>query len=429
MDADKNITTDTSLAVTYLEFEHYGDSIPNGRVEEYTLDGRLQWEGEMLSVSPFVMNGHCIWYHENRLIKKEGNLVDGNQEGVFSYYQEKGQLLYRELFQEDTLIFRGYNIEYAQKKFSIDTLRLLVEYEKTKHYTKAIQLFDEYVYMREKRGDSLRRRGKPSEARNDYEKCLKLDHPHANNVYQKVARTYQDQGKIKEAQNFHHKAIQHSSETDSIVLAESYFEIGRLYLREKNYSEAISSLSKAIELRPNVPEYFSSRAWSYMNWDRTKYRNQASEDAQTALQLNPKNSDALGFLALIEVEKGNYLKGLEYAQRGRSYDPSNEFVAFICQSLEAKNKIESIPYSTSFGSQIQGLNWINTFLLVWEFWDYFQIAKQLFSGSFLKAAMAAKELAVDAIIWQLIEKYVLYFGSTIDHNSRWLSQYSTSTIS
>lgn len=350
IDADHKLLKDSIGAIHYLEFYHQGDSIPNGEVIMYSL------EGEIVS---------------------KGKYNNGKRNGVFDYY-ERSTISHQEYFLQDTIILRGYKLKNTINKFPIDTLKILGEYIRKNKFSAAIKVYSEYTYAYEKRGDFLKRKGKTTKARRDYQKCLELESFNTGDLHRKIGETQQLEGKIEAAIASHEEAVQDYTDADKINSAKSHFELGRLYFTEGKYEKSIQEYSKAIQLNPNVSKYYSNRAWTYMSWNKGKYFQEASNDCEKAIQLDGRNANAYGFLAFIEVKKGNYSKALSHAQKGYKYDPSNQFVELIYQSLTVKEKAESIPYIGGRVSNLtNSLNWVSVILTLWEYWDYYSIAKMV----------------------------------------------------
>lgn len=380
LDANGNITQDTSKAKAYIEFPFNKDSIPHEIVNQYSLDG---------------------------ILESKGKYDNGKRDGVFSFY-DQGIFLHKQYFIQDTFILTGYNLDDLVPKYSVDTLKLLGSYVRERQFSKAIRIHDSYLYAYEKRGDFLLRKHSTVKARRDYEKCLELDHQNPNLIHQNIGKTWQLEGKMNEAIVAHEQVINNSGASNNIIEAESYFDLGRLYLNQKDYKKSIDYYSKAIELNPNVSEYYSNRAWTYMKWNEGKYFEQAKEDCRRALDLDSRNANAYGFLAFIEVKQGNFAKALEYANKGYKYDRNNQFVESLVMTLSAKEKMENSYFGGVISDQTNKLDWINVILTLWEVYDYYSIARALWRGSFLDALREIGDLVIDTIFWKLIEGYQYY---------------------
>lgn len=80
----------TSANATYYRVIEYQQGKPTGTTRDYFADGRLQWEGQLLSENPDVNTGICTWYNDDGTKQRESNYVNGKREGKeVLYYQGK----------------------------------------------------------------------------------------------------------------------------------------------------------------------------------------------------------------------------------------------------------------------------------------------------------------------------------------------------
>ncbi|MEQ8361602.1 MAG: CHAT domain-containing protein [Cyclobacteriaceae bacterium] len=80
----------TAGQATYYRIIEYQQGKPKGTVRDYFADGRLQWQGQLLSENPDVNDGPCIWYNTDGSKKEEFTYKNGIKEGPAVYYwQEK----------------------------------------------------------------------------------------------------------------------------------------------------------------------------------------------------------------------------------------------------------------------------------------------------------------------------------------------------
>ena len=69
---------------------------PIGKVKDYYISGKLQWEGYFSYVDKYdnskdINEGLCIWYYENGRKSRESNMVKNLEEGLTTYWYENGK--------------------------------------------------------------------------------------------------------------------------------------------------------------------------------------------------------------------------------------------------------------------------------------------------------------------------------------------------
>ena len=71
---------------------------------------------------------------------------------------------------------------------------------------------------------------------------------------------------------------------------EAWYELGRAHMRAKEWKSALSALERARQVNSNSPEIYSAMATSYL---KTNKKVEARQMVNEALQLDPKNAEAL----------------------------------------------------------------------------------------------------------------------------------------
>jgi len=71
---------------------------------------------------------------------------------------------------------------------------------------------------------------------------------------------------------------------------EAWYELGRAHMRAKEWKSALSALERARQINSNSPEIYSAMATSYL---KTNKKVEARQMVNEALQLDPKNAEAL----------------------------------------------------------------------------------------------------------------------------------------
>ncbi len=153
-----------------------------------------------------------------------------------------------------------------------------------------------------------------------FQRVLQLD-PENADAYKNLGIAYSREGKWNECIQAFQKSLQ-SKPSPGI-----YHNLGVVYLYQGNYVEAIKVLQKAVELSPNDPLFVGTLANGY------RYSGQPEKAAPLydraialcfkALQVNPRNTDNLGYLALYHAKKGDNNRAIEYIRRARSINSSD----------------------------------------------------------------------------------------------------------
>lgn len=87
VDKDWNEVSSKDKAAYYRVIE-YKDGKPSGTARDYFIDGRLQWQGQLITENPDVNDGLCIWYDDKGNKTQEITFKNGLKEGKAIYYSE-----------------------------------------------------------------------------------------------------------------------------------------------------------------------------------------------------------------------------------------------------------------------------------------------------------------------------------------------------
>jgi tetratricopeptide (TPR) repeat protein len=109
-------------------------------------------------------------------------------------------------------------------------------------------------------------------------------------------------------------------------------DIGSAYFYLKRYTDSVKENEKAVKISPNDYTIVGNLADAY-RW--SKRRKKAAETYTTAidlatrqLELNSRNTDALGGLALFYAKNGDLPRATDCIRRARLIDPSNSELIF-----------------------------------------------------------------------------------------------------
>ena len=102
--------------------------------------------------------------------------------------------------------------------------------------------------------------------------------------------------------------------------AREHLEIGREYLIEGRYSEAVSELSTAVSLDPKLTEAHNLLGVAY---DKKGFGDRAKESFERAVKLED-NADTLNNLGFSFYQNGNYRAAVDRLKRAAKLAPSDE---------------------------------------------------------------------------------------------------------
>ena len=103
-------------------------------------------------------------------------------------------------------------------------------------------------------------------------------------------------------------------ELSESLRAEKFLQEGIKYVRQRDWSNAQKMFEKAVELKPEEPEYYGYLGWTiYCNpeLELEKRRERAKEKIQKAIQMNPKIDSPHVFLGKILKEEGKLEQAIE----------------------------------------------------------------------------------------------------------------------
>jgi tetratricopeptide (TPR) repeat protein len=128
-----------------------------------------------------------------------------------------------------------------------------------------------------------------------------------------VGVVYFGQGKFKESIPFWQKAIAIAPSPGLFTdLGTAYFYLGR-------YGESVTMFEKAVAMSPNEELLTGNLADGY-RWNGQKQKSLATYDKAIALaykelQVNPRNTSAMGSLAGYYAKKGDGAQAIEWVSR------------------------------------------------------------------------------------------------------------------
>jgi len=144
--------------------------------------------------------------------------------------------------------------------------------------------------------------------------------------FYKRANEFLNNGDLNQAEKYYIKAI-----TQNPKDCRSYNELGVVYLKEKNFPDAINCFKQAIEIDKGNAVFYNNLGLAYHR--QGKYKKAISE-FKKSIALDPKPSRRYINLGLAYMKLGNFQKAKENFDRALKIDPDNiEYLTLFAQTL------------------------------------------------------------------------------------------------
>jgi len=171
-----------------------------------------------------------------------------------------------------------------------------------------------------KLGGGYLRTGDSEKALREYQRVTEIasDNPVG---YENIAAVYLRQGSYLQAIPSLEKAAEHRPDGGN------YSNLGFAYFFVKRYPDAVKMFEKAVQLSPKDEQLMGNLAdayrWAGRPQDASMAYDAAIKLAYQALQVNPKSASTTGFLALYYAKKGEAEQAMQYIRQARSIDSSD----------------------------------------------------------------------------------------------------------
>lgn len=161
---------------------------------------------------------------------------------------------------------------------------------------------------------------------------IELD-PENSFGYLNVGAVYFMQGKYEDCIPYFQKALKLQPDY------KTYSNLGTAYFYLKRYNESVPMFEKAVEMDPDDARYVGNLADAY-RWSGQRDKANVTYDkaislAYKQLEVNPRNSDTMGSLALYYAKKGDSAQALNFARRARSINKEDVGLVYIQAVVEA----------------------------------------------------------------------------------------------
>ena len=198
-----------------------------------------------------------------------------------------------------------------------------------KHYRQAVRLNPQFLEAHLKIGIILLNQKRYTEAASTYQKAITLN-PENAEAYHNLGVCYAHQEKTEDALSTLQKSVQAAqainTPTQSSFLPETYYLIGELHTKQKNFNKAesaylLSGLPKAYnalaQLNAKIANTYEKQS------KRSEKLKTAASYAQTAIRLNPNVASYHNTLALIAFQKGDYHTAEVAIRKAIALEPNN----------------------------------------------------------------------------------------------------------
>ncbi|KAF5103956.1 hypothetical protein DV451_001063 [Geotrichum candidum] len=128
----------------------------------------------------------------------------------------------------------------------------------------------------------------------------------------------------------HYKAEHKPSDADK-AKAEASKQDGNRFMAARNYTEAVASYSRAIELDPSNPVYYGNRSAAYQSM---RVYDSAISDAENAIKVDSSYAKGYSRLGLALYSDGRYHESVEAYKKGLDLEGENPSAA-MKKGLEA----------------------------------------------------------------------------------------------
>jgi tetratricopeptide (TPR) repeat protein/predicted Ser/Thr protein kinase len=202
-------------------------------------------------------------------------------------------------------------------------------------YQKAVEMNPYYWVNHNTMGNAYYQLANYGKAAQSYRRVIELD-PKNPYAYNNLGVVLVQSGKFQEAVEPLQKSLQFSAD------GQAYSNLGIAYFYLKKYDQAISAYEKAVQLVPTSDTFVGNLAEAYYLVGQ-KDRAQATFEkaislAYKDLQVNPRDANTKGRLALWYGKKGDVRQALKFIAEARAIDPNNvDLIYYQAQAFALAN--------------------------------------------------------------------------------------------
>ncbi|MGH9454393.1 MAG: tetratricopeptide repeat protein, partial [Terriglobia bacterium] len=187
-------------------------------------------------------------------------------------------------------------------------------------YQKAVQINPYYWNNYNELGSAYFQTGEYDKALKSFQQVTRLE-PDNRVGYQNAGAVYLQQGEYKKSISAFQRALQLNPTYDTVT------DLGIAYFFLRRYNDAVTTFDKAVQMNPNqavaVANLADAYRWSGQTDKAKAAYNRAIELGVKDLQVNPRDSDAMGLLAVDYAKTENPSAAIQFVRRARSIDGAN----------------------------------------------------------------------------------------------------------
>ena len=193
-------------------------------------------------------------------------------------------------------------------------------------YQKAVQINPYYWFNSNSLGTAYSRLGEYDKALLEFRHVTELE-PANSFGYLNQGVIYIQLGKNEESIPYLQKALQIQPDY------KTYSDLGTAYYNLKRYADAVPMFEKAAEMSPNDESFVGNLADAY-RWSGQRDKANATYDRAIALafkqlEVNPRDSETMGDLALYYAKKGNSAQGVDFIHRARAVNQADVNLIYV----------------------------------------------------------------------------------------------------
>jgi len=229
--------------VSYYRLIEYKDDKPTGTVTDYYLNGKKQFEGQMIADRPEeVMDGNCIWYQENGNKSQQATFNEGQILGEIKEYNSNGTLNsegWNTLTEQGMQLYRAGKYEEALPLW--ERAKVLVEKEFSKENKTYAMSLNNLALIYFFTGNHAKAEAMYLEVKEIYVKYLDKYDPDYAQSLSNLALLYSEQGKYAKAETLFLEALKIKEKTlgkEHLDYIQSLNNLALMYNDQGNYAKA-----------------------------------------------------------------------------------------------------------------------------------------------------------------------------------------------
>jgi tetratricopeptide (TPR) repeat protein len=217
---------------------------------------------------------------------------------------------------------KDYGLIYLFKGMNEESLEAFEE--AYLDYNKVIELAPDITYALIKRGRLHARLGQNDQALRDFDQAIDMDSVYYAAYYERgivyqILKEYEKSIQDYERASYLYPSLKQTLH-ESLKICEGYNNLGMVFLKNKNYPEALQNFNDAIDWNPNFHEPYLNRGITFRN---LRLFDAAISDFNKVLELDSTKVDAYINLALTYKEMDEVDITMDYFLKLKDIDPTH----------------------------------------------------------------------------------------------------------